>query len=260
MLLYHFLAVDSAGRVDKTSIPQQTLMELLLMECTALKPMQTPSGDTMDITEWNGVRFDGDDVTEIMWRGRGVIAADIAPPSCALMRSFGTIDLAWIPDTVRTFCIIHLRLEGTLYPLQLPRRLSYLNCNGNKLAGSCSLDGMPANITHIDVGHNRLSGLLDIPALPDTVELFNCSFNKFSGSFSLEILPAALQCIHLEANAWEMVTLTIGPLPPNLKEITVEKGKFAAIVGKGSEPFKVNEYMNCQVIKRFDKKNRPSIH
>eukprot|EP00009_Paramoeba_aestuarina_P006514 CAMPEP_0201508510 /NCGR_PEP_ID=MMETSP0161_2-20130828/1864_1 /ASSEMBLY_ACC=CAM_ASM_000251 /TAXON_ID=180227 /ORGANISM="Neoparamoeba aestuarina, Strain SoJaBio B1-5/56/2" /LENGTH=87 /DNA_ID=CAMNT_0047903203 /DNA_START=32 /DNA_END=295 /DNA_ORIENTATION=+ len=80
VVLSLFLIDPSIGRIEKASLPQQTLMELLISDITVNRSAITLYQG--DISEWNEVFFEAGQVVEINWE-------------CKKLE--GTIDLKWLP-------------------------------------------------------------------------------------------------------------------------------------------------------------------
>ena len=205
--------VDSSlGRVDRESLPQQTLMEMVI---DGIKNKEEICGDVdepEDIEEWKGVTIEDGQVVEIGWR------------VCKLEGSF---HFEWLPISVRKFSVgRNHKITGTLDCAALPTSMEKLNITRNKFTGSIDLESLPEGMEEIDVSVNELSGSLRLESLPDTLSNFIAFNNQFSGSVNLTQLPAALSCLDLENNRLSgSVVLT--QLPSSLCLLFLSNNQFS---------------------------------
>ncbi|KNH04683.1 hypothetical protein XU18_4121 [Perkinsela sp. CCAP 1560/4] len=96
-LLFFNTFDPSLGRVDKESLPQQALMEMVI---DGVKNKEAICGDVdepKDIKEWKGVGIEGGKVVEIEWEE---------------FRLRGSLDLQWLPSSVRKFLVRWNNLTG----------------------------------------------------------------------------------------------------------------------------------------------------
>ncbi|KNH07684.1 hypothetical protein XU18_1685 [Perkinsela sp. CCAP 1560/4] len=84
-------AVDSSlGRVDHESLPQQTLMEMVIEEITNKEKICGDVDEPKDIEEWKGVEIADGEVFGIDWSHYGLR---------------GSVHLEWLPSSVRDLVV-----------------------------------------------------------------------------------------------------------------------------------------------------------
>ncbi|KNH02448.1 leucine-rich repeat protein [Perkinsela sp. CCAP 1560/4] len=200
MLASSFLSVDpiSLARPDKDSMPQQTLMEILVGDFDDKQCFRDEKGDFYAACSWDGVKCTSDDeVYYIDW--------DLDPGLDLLGRDGpvhqgGLIDLHWIPSNVTKFSIPLLDLSGSIDTCSLPEKLVSLVINDNIFKGKFNIAELPRKLRKANVARNWLCGSLDLSRLPQSLEVFHASDNEFSGTIDLRSLPVSLQKFSLEGN------------------------------------------------------------
>ena len=66
IMLEYILSTDSTlGRIDFTSLSQQTLMELMMNDCKEKHLFQDDEGYFLDVEHWNGVTHN--DSRDVHW-------------------------------------------------------------------------------------------------------------------------------------------------------------------------------------------------
>ena len=178
-------AVDSSlGRVDRESLPQQTLMEMVIEEITNKEKICGDVDEPKDIEEWKGMIVEDGEVIGIDWSDYGLR---------------GSVHLEWLPSAVRKFVVRWNYLTGTL-DWAVPTSMKWLDLGHNLFDGSICLEALPEKMEYLSIPNNELSGSLNLASLPDTLAEFNAGENKFSGSVDLTQLPAALTQLDLSEN------------------------------------------------------------
>uniref|UniRef100_A0A7S4PD49 Leucine-rich repeat protein n=1 Tax=Paramoeba aestuarina TaxID=180227 RepID=A0A7S4PD49_9EUKA len=184
--LFIVSADANLGKVDKSMLSPQTLMELLIDGITTNKERITQQKP--DIEQWFGVIYnDYREITTIQWRFKGLE---------------GTIDLQWLPFTVIS-----------------------VSFQINKLSGEIDLEHLPDGLVDLSTGNNALSGTLNLILLPAHLEELLLHINKFEGSVCLTQLPATLKMLNLSSNALSG-TLDVTSLPEGFKHLLVHKNAF----------------------------------
>ena len=100
-------AVDpSLGRVDRASLPQQALMEMLIYGITNKEEICGDADEPKDIKEWKGVKLKDSEVVEIDWD---------------VLDLKGSLHFEWLPSFVRKFSVgWNHKITGTLDCASLP--------------------------------------------------------------------------------------------------------------------------------------------
>ena len=161
----------SLGKVDKASLPQQTLMELVLVTITDKEEICGPTENVCDIFQWEGVRLnENGNVIEVNWFMRGLQ---------------GTVEVGWLPPTVERFNCSSNDLTGTLNLTSLPPPLRDFFLGWSKFYGAINLKHLPAKIHQIFLCQNRLTGTLCLKTLPHSLAYLVLSKNGFTGGISL---------------------------------------------------------------------------
>ncbi|KNH04776.1 leucine-rich repeat protein [Perkinsela sp. CCAP 1560/4] len=202
-MIQTILAADVA-RVEFDMLPQQSLMELVV-EGFAMKSRFSKKGDEgySDIEEWHGVRFnDLKEVDVVKWTSY----------KSGHFPDGGTLDIQWLPSTVRDFGLTESRMEGTVNVSLLPRVMERL----------C-------------IRQNRLTGTLDLPNMPPTMHYFIAHSNQFSGSLDLTKPPRELRDLLLQANHFSGIVV----LDASTKWIRVDlsDNRFDKVVDENGEIF-----------------------
>ena len=152
-------AVDSSlGRVDHESLPQLSLMEMVVKEIANKDDICGDADEPKEIEEWKGVEIEDGEVVAIMWG------------ECDLK---GSVCLEWLPSSVREFVVTWNRLTGTVNLASLPTSLKGLELGGNAFTGSICLERLPERMGNLSVFHNKFYGSLKLESLPDTLTHFN---------------------------------------------------------------------------------------
>ena len=184
-------SMDSAlGKVDRNSMTQQSLMEILVSEWKEQSNFQASNGDFFDATKWRGIKCDiEDNIVSVSWidwfwaRNEG-----------------GTLDLQWLPCTVTRFAVTGSRLEGTVDMISLPRNLEYLFLDRNDLYGTIDIPSAPNPIKKLILYENHFHGTLNLLCIPPHAEVIQLNNNKFHGCVVIGNLPPSLRDLCLREN------------------------------------------------------------
>ena len=207
-MLFRILAADIQGiaRADKSSLPQQTLMELMVQGISKEKLESTftdASGNFHDYTTWECVSCDeNDNVYQV----------------CKMSVNYRGLNLEYVPSTVRRIIFMSAQLDGTVPWGALPPALEKLNLAVNFLEGSARLDLLADSTQRVNIARNSLTGSLLLEKLPKSpIELIAFK-NNFSGSVNLSSVPP--KCVEIDAT-WNNLTggLDITALPDGFQKI-----------------------------------------
>ena len=214
--MFTALSLDPAlGRIDYKSLPDQTLMELLVegMNAESKKALQDENGHYKDISDWGvATRSENDRVSEVLLSGRPFNETQFP--------------FALIPPLVTYFEASDSELSGTLDASVLPADLVDFCISTNKLHGSVECKAFPRKMNRIYIDENNFSGILALCDLPDTLNEFYATANKFSGEISLNDLPAALEELMLDENELSG-TVRIDRLPEQLRCFSLGDNKLS---------------------------------
>mmetsp|Transcript_24023 Transcript_24023/g.37421 ORF Transcript_24023/g.37421 Transcript_24023/m.37421 type:complete len:264 (-) Transcript_24023:9-800(-) len=201
----------SLGKVDKQSLSQQTLMELLIQDLSNTETICGSGDSPKDILDWKGLRFNPfHKVTHINWHSRNLE---------------GSFPLEWVPPTVQSLQVCMNDLHSTIPMSALSARLSDLNLRENAFFGTLDLDGLPPHMESLNVKKNRLSGTLSLIRLPKTLEKLYLGSNNFDGTVTLTHLPDKLAILSLcECRLSGYLDLTL--LPPKMTHLYIEHNQF----------------------------------
>ena len=233
-LVYTFTADVSLGRFDKNSMPQQTLIEMLVQDFIDVKIAKDEEGNFHDIEKWCIFKFNADgEVAEInidvddKEMGFYLIYNNdfIRSIKTGCFSEGGTIDFQYVPSTVTSLIICEMEFEGTLETKDLPAGLLKLSLTENKFAGTFSISDLPSKIDYVSIRSNHFEGSLDIESLPGSVTVFVASQNHFLGTINLNNLPRALRSLVLSDN--ELTgSLELRNAPITLEEVSLFGNNF----------------------------------
>ena len=196
LFLLHSLDT-SLGRCDRDSLPQQSLMELLVEDVNESSQSQfrDKTGMYWDCCQWPLVICDDKKaIIEVMWWG---------------LFSGGSIHLEYMPSSIVYF-------------------------TGSNLSGTIDLTNLSAALEELDFtvmkgqGMNTLSGTLDLTSLPGRLEALRLSYNSFWGTVTLTQLPASLTELWLTDNALSG-TVEIRNMPPGMLDMSLGDNSFHGI-------------------------------
>ena len=247
------IAADSIGRVDVHTLPQETLMELLVENFAHTMPIIASARDHqyIPVRSWNGVHFaPNGNIATIDWSfsqyGHFL--------TCAFDKG-GSIDFQFIPQSVLDFRINNMELHGTVDTSCLPPRLKRFAVRTNQLKGAFSLKGLPETIESLNISSNRMEGSLDLENCPQkaiylrakdnnfsgTLDFSNVSvslkeldlsMNKFYGPIDVSNIAHALQFFWLEKNEFRDEVITLGDALPSYT-LSADLGAFTQITQEG---------------------------
>ena len=228
-------ADTAAGRFDPSSVPDQTMMELLIEGLEPISKDQFLDDDDeyLDVCDWEGVTCeDPDVVAEISLRLaiEGSLALDRIPRQCVYCHIIfngcaGTFNAAEMPRGLKVLSLKGNKFLGELDTASLPPHIYDLDVLGNQLAGSVVLSTLPQGLEFLNICMNRFMGGLDLTRLPETLEHLEANFNLFDGTINLDHLPKGLTILGLGNNALQG-TLGLSQIPPGLEKLVLENNHF----------------------------------
>lgn len=168
------LSIDpSLGRVDKHSFSQQALMELLVSSVGDAEKIYQTEENLGDMTSWAGLSLNAasTEVHEIKWRGYYL---------------HGSLDLNWIPSTVRRFDVSQNNLEGALQLSALGAKMVSANFGYNQFSGTIDLTKLPEALTNLSLTSTIVSGDVDFRQLPRSLLYLDVSDTTLSGNLPTE--------------------------------------------------------------------------
>ena len=149
MFAAFFIACDDGiGRFDRSTLPQQTLMELFIFGLNDPEKICGSRDDPADVCEWEGVKCNVDgEVEKFYWigeRGHGT----------------GTLGLEFLPCSMKSLQMWRNALSGTIQLADLPGKIEVVYLNVNQLT---------ANPTK---GHLSVVGWTSTPVSGEAKNLF----------------------------------------------------------------------------------------
>mmetsp|Transcript_1912 Transcript_1912/g.2937 ORF Transcript_1912/g.2937 Transcript_1912/m.2937 type:complete len:260 (+) Transcript_1912:26-805(+) len=197
------------GRIDKSSLSQQTLMELLIADLSHTYSIRDSSDDLID--KWKGVSLsDSDAVTSIDWH------------AFALK---GKFLFEWLPETVEDLIICTNNLNGQIPMQSLPQGLHKWRFRRNSFCGSLDLDALPPNIVEVLATSNKLTGTISLENLPDSLKKLFLGLNDFHGTVCLTKLPGSMTILALNICSFTG-TVNLTKLPPNMERLYLDRNSF----------------------------------
>ena len=218
-----FLTADgqSCGRVDVSSLSDQTLLELLVSDMHHVDKVQDADGDFLDIAEWKGVEVADAGVTQIEFRQTDSL---FAVDEDFTVGPKGSIDLQWLPKTLQVFNIDEMELHGTIETSALPCAMRYLNISDNAFQGTFCTKGLPETIEFVLISCNELHGSISLDHLPRNIELFCAQSNNFSGELNFLKLPESLNALYLYKNKFRG-KIDLSRIPARLRSLNIRRNQ-----------------------------------
>ena len=216
LLSLEVTAIDpSLGRMDRSTLSQQALMELLIDGIRYKRLFEENHKNYKDIAGWCGVTLSESGAVEsICWGG---------------MNLDGFLDWQWIPRTVVSFDATSTFVKGSLDVAALPEGLETLYLAQNRLCEAVDLTALPKKIKALNLSYNRLKGSVVLTSLPQQIEKLHAEGNFFTGTIDLELLPESLESLRLAANMLSG-TLCFENIPRNCKIISLQENDFQGVV------------------------------
>ena len=234
-----FLSVDpNLGRVDYSSLSDQTLMEMLFdgFDDEAKKEYQDNEGMYLDVCDWSCVTCDDDERVIKIGADSSDISGSIqlcyvppkvkklkVTPSWPGSKLTGSVDLAHLPkdmkhldlqkniftgeieltklpEKMKKLILDHNILTGEIDLTQLPKGMRSLSLRNNQFAGAVDLTRLPEEMRWLALNNNRLTGAIDLTQLPHAIGALYLNDNQLIGEIDLSQLPVAMICLNLSSN------------------------------------------------------------
>mmetsp|Transcript_40166 Transcript_40166/g.63539 ORF Transcript_40166/g.63539 Transcript_40166/m.63539 type:complete len:231 (+) Transcript_40166:1-693(+) len=179
-ILLFFSEDSNLARVDVTTLPQQTLMEMVVDGFENKGRLFDDDGCYLDVDKWTGVTVNANaEVHDVDWRDY----QDRHFPEG------GTLELRWLPGTVVGFALTGSEMHGTVEIGRLPEVMERLYLQRNWLSGTIDLPLMPRPMIYLILHTNRFHGPLNLQNIPDTLTDLLLNSNSFSGTVRIGELP-----------------------------------------------------------------------
>ena len=187
-------AIDpSIGKVDQSTLSQQTTMELLVENIMNVTKVTGDFEAPNTIDKWKGITLDASgNVKCINWEHQYNLN--------------GPLPLQWLPHTLRG-----------------------IDVTANWLCGSLDLDVLPALLIEVFLGQNNFEGTVSLRHLPPGLLVLELVGNRLSGPIDLTSLPSGLQGLLLGNNPFEGET-DFSKLPDSLMHLTIGNTKLSGVV------------------------------
>ena len=104
----------------------------------------------------------------------------------------GTLELRWLPLTLKKVDMTLNHFHGTYASHLLPPALTVVHLGRNKLVGSIDLSTLPLGVRSLDLAQNCLSGTVDFSKIPLSLQQLTFFGNKLSGTVDLRAVKGTL--------------------------------------------------------------------
>ena len=170
-------------------------LECLVESMDMKRHLKDKDGEYLEINEWKWTKFDPNgDVLVIDW-------SDKWPDA-----NSGTIELRWLPDTIKSFHITGTKYERTLDVGGLPASLENLYLQRNNMDGTVDFAAVSMRMRNFVLHTNRFHGALDLRSIPPNMEYLCLQKNNFTGVVTVGALPSSLYHLLLGMNQIQSVT------------------------------------------------------
>mmetsp|Transcript_6946 Transcript_6946/g.10518 ORF Transcript_6946/g.10518 Transcript_6946/m.10518 type:complete len:253 (-) Transcript_6946:64-822(-) len=210
MLIRFFCLLDpSLGKIDKSSMSHQTLMEVFVQNITHSEKVCGSKENPKSISEWNHVIVDEkSEVIGIDWdfgKLHGSVSFDWLPPTSKRVKMYGnafegSIDFCALPGPLEELLIGDNRFCGELDLTRLPPRLVDLDASDNAFSGEVDLTKLPTTLECLNISYNQLLGPLNLKQLHEGMRVLFVRHNDFCGFTDLSKLPKSLYTLFLSGN------------------------------------------------------------
>ena len=233
------------GRVDYSSLSDQTLMEMLLngFDEDAQKQFQDEHGMYLDVCQWTFVTCDdAENVIKIsqIEGTSGVLSLSCIPSKVKRVdlsydilfdisgkKLTGSIYLEHLPQSTTNLCVSYHHLSGSVDLTQLPRQMEELHLQKNLFTGSVDLTRLPQCMMALYLQQNQFTGSVDWTNLPQSLQHLGLGNNQFTGSVDLSKLPQNMRFIDIDKNFF-CGSFIATNLPPNISTIIASGNQFSA--------------------------------
>uniref|UniRef100_A0A7S4KSH7 Leucine-rich repeat protein n=1 Tax=Paramoeba aestuarina TaxID=180227 RepID=A0A7S4KSH7_9EUKA len=170
-------ADPSVMRVDKSSVPQLSLMDLLIDGLDPKRRIRPETSSSLD--NWSRIKLTpAGDVTDIEFSNKDLT---------------GSLQLEWMPSTVQSVDVSYNAISGTLNLESLPVSLCRIDLGNNAFEGTVCLTNLPRELKELILSINQLSGQVDLTKLPEGLHRLQLHRNMFEGWTDFSQLPESLE-------------------------------------------------------------------
>ena len=261
------LSVDpTLGRVDYSSLSDQTLMELLVdgFDDETKKRYQDKDGMYLDVCKWSCAACDDDQrVIKVNIKTENVsgsLELYYVPPkveylfasSCRNGRLTGSVDLTQLPGGIQDVHLNRNRLTGEIDLTQLPDGMSCVYLQNNRLTGEINLTQLPDGMGYLYLQKNQLTGEIDLTQLPEGMVALNLTgnqkrmgylhlqYNELTGKIDLTHLPDEMQQLHLENNQLTG-EIDLTQLPREMEHLHLQNNRLTGEIDLTQLPDRIEE-------------------
>eukprot|EP00009_Paramoeba_aestuarina_P007520 CAMPEP_0201523978 /NCGR_PEP_ID=MMETSP0161_2-20130828/21037_1 /ASSEMBLY_ACC=CAM_ASM_000251 /TAXON_ID=180227 /ORGANISM="Neoparamoeba aestuarina, Strain SoJaBio B1-5/56/2" /LENGTH=264 /DNA_ID=CAMNT_0047923225 /DNA_START=20 /DNA_END=814 /DNA_ORIENTATION=+ len=219
MTMITLLCVDcdaGCGKVEKSLLSQQTLMELLIAGVDAKEKLCRNTDDSVDISHWHHLTVNAQgDVTEIEWDDQelsGYIDFQWLPETLEGLtissegHLSGEVDLTRLPCPLIVFQVYDNAFSGKVNLCHLPEKLEILSISGKGHTGTPNLRNLPRSMRRLHLNDCSLTGEVDLTQLPPLLEALSLAENQLSGPVDLTRLPQRMERLNLNDNRFSGLT------------------------------------------------------
>ena len=165
--------LDTAHRVDKSSLPDQTLFELLVADIENKDELFQDS----HVPELEQIAFvdltkDGH-ITSIDMHNRGLK---------------GRTDLYWLSPKLDRIGVNRNALSGTFDTFHLPADIRYVSLAVNTFTGPVNLRELPSRMQNLNLAQNLFTGPLHFDNLPASLFVLYVNRNRFEGTIDMRAI------------------------------------------------------------------------
>ena len=179
--VYFTCADDGIGRVDRSTLGQQSLMELFIFGLNEPEKICGNRDDPDDVCEWKGVKCNvHGEVEEFHWNFKQD-------------NGIGTVGLEFLPCSMKYVQMFRNALSGTIQLADLPGKMEVVDISFNNLIGCLDLDRLPAAVRSVDLSGNKFTGDISLENLPKGLEILSLLDNQLSGGADGAVASAGLR-------------------------------------------------------------------
>ena len=220
MLLYLTAADSPLGRFDRSNIPAQALLELLVEGFAPESRLFfcTDDQEYRPMSEWPGLSFSEDaQLLQIQWYHgvRGITPAELK----------GSFAFCHLPPSMEEISMGGLKFTGTLDFTSLPVDMRIVQLWSMQFSGSVDLTNLPRFLVNFRICHCGFDGSIDLTRLPMTLEELQLLGNNFSGSVDLTKLNSSLLTLDIASNALSG-SIQLRKLPASLHALNINDNQF----------------------------------
>ncbi|KNH07232.1 hypothetical protein XU18_2095 [Perkinsela sp. CCAP 1560/4] len=214
---------DGTGRVDRSTLSQQALMELFIFGLNEPEKICGTRDGPDDVCKWRGVKCNADgEVERFLWSNKKKYGN-------------GTLGFEFLPRSIQAVHMSGNSLSGTIQLADLPGRMEVVSLTNNKLTGSLDLDTLPATFRGLQLCVNQFTGEISLENLPKCLEFLSLAVNQLSGTICLTSLPPVLETLDLGQNRFEG-SLDFRRIPESVRTMQLNENRFSGTIDLGNLP------------------------